>query len=719
MTSGDLWRVSDEYGEDVISPLTWYPGNLAWRLNFSRKQLRKTQALESFHEFLKHESEVGNITRQEAVSMVPPLLLNVQPDHHILDMCAAPGSKTFQLLEMIHRSKEPGLLPRALIIANDFKVQRCDLLIHNTKRMCTANLIVTNHDAQNFPSCSLAKDHSETYKDQYEPQRLEFDRVLCDVPCSGDGTIRKGHDMWRKWNSSMGNAFHLLQVNIAMRGIALLKVGGKMVYSTCSMNPVENEAVVAELLRRSGNSVELLDVSNELPELVRRPGLSTWKVNDRGSWCQTHEDVPHDRKNVILPSMFPSSKSTHEGHTVYNRVAANSEYRMGFSKNFNIEETNNVNCDTGGVSSSIFTQSSDYTSNSVGSKSPLSHCMRIVPHDQDGGAFFIAVIHKLSPLKENQMIEEGKTEHSLSTEKTVELQEQYQPEITMPLQELMHQRRIVSEVLDDNKLLVIQKNLSVQNQTSKDSNLIGVKMEPDDVKYSQTKSGDTSHRTNKLDYQYKWKGIDPVLFFKDDAVIKNIISFFGIEESFSLEACLVTRSTDNGRRIYYISKQVQKFLELNVQVSVQIKIASVGVKMFERHRSKDGCSCAYRLSYEGLSLLFPHMRKRILYASPVDFQQLLQYRTINFANFSDARFGEEAASLMPGCCVVVLREGHQNADSVAMDPSTIAIVCWRGKATMNVLVSPPDRKELLEYLPALDLTHSKSKMTNLTKALMD
>jgi hypothetical protein len=76
---------------------------------------------------------------------------------------------------------------------------------------------------------------------------------------------------------------------------------------------------------------------------------------------------------------------------------------------------------------------------------------------------------------------------------------------------------------------------------------------------------------------------------------------------------------------------------------------------------------------------------------------------------------------MPGCCVVVLREGkimlyvnlaelmtygnfnlgnisgHQDADSVAMDPSTIAIVCWRGKSTMNVLVSPPDRKELLEY----------------------
>jgi len=93
MILGDIWRVSSENGEDAIRPLPWYPGNLAWHLNFSRKELRKNQALESFHEFLKHESEVGNITRQEAVSMVPPLFLNVRPDHHILDsmsMCYAP-----------------------------------------------------------------------------------------------------------------------------------------------------------------------------------------------------------------------------------------------------------------------------------------------------------------------------------------------------------------------------------------------------------------------------------------------------------------------------------------------------------------------------------------------------------------------------------------------------------------------------------------------------
>uniref|UniRef100_A0A0E0EMG4 SAM-dependent MTase RsmB/NOP-type domain-containing protein n=1 Tax=Oryza meridionalis TaxID=40149 RepID=A0A0E0EMG4_9ORYZ len=657
-------NASDEYGEDAIRPLPWYPGNLAWHLNFSRKQLRKNQALESFHEFLKHESEVGNITRQEAVSMVPPLFLNIQPDHHIFDMCAAPGSKTFQLLEMIHQSKEPGLLPRALVVANDVNAQRCDLLIHNMKRMCTANLIVTNHEAQNFPDCCLANDLSEIYKNDCKPQRLEFDRVLCDVPCSGDGTIRKGHDMWRKWNSGMGNGLHLLQVDISMRGIALLKVGGRMVYSTCSMNPVENEAVIAELLQRCGNSVELLDVSNELTELVHRPGLSTWKVQDKGSWFQNHDDVPCDRKNVILPSMFPASKSIQEGHSVCDDIEVNTGSNGSFSRNFSIEKTNKVYCDTDGISNSNTTKHSDSTPNSTGSNFPLHRCMRIVPHDQDSGAFFIAVLHKLSPLHECQMVEVTKT-----------------------------------KVLDDDESLEELKKNSIDAHTSEDSNLTEVTLVSDDVKNDQAESG---NRMNKLQDQCKWKGVDPVLFFRDLTVIKSIVSFFGINISFPLEGHLVTRSADpnNARRIYYVSKSVQEILQLNVVVGEQLKIASLGLKMFETHRSKDGCPCAYRLSYEGLPLLLPYISKRILCASPNDFLRLLQYRTVNFAHFIDARFGEEAASLIPGCCVVILREGHQNLDlgSTTMDPTTIAIVCWRGKATLNAMVSPPDRKELLERI---------------------
>lgn len=155
----------------------------------------------------------------------------------------------------------------------------------------------------------------------------------------------------------------------------------------------------------------------------------------------------------------------------------------------------------------------------------------------------------------------------------------------------------------------------------------------------------------------------------------------------------------------------------------------------ERQKSKDGSSpCSFRLSSEGLPLLLPYISKQILYASFVDFQHLLQYRTIKFMDFVDTSFGEKASNSMSGCCVVVLNEGdcymphicsfldklgniwvialahsscgkdcaliagNQSTDDIVADASTIAIVCWKGKTNVSALVSPLDAKELLERL---------------------
>ncbi|KQJ90616.1 tRNA (cytosine(34)-C(5))-methyltransferase [Brachypodium distachyon] len=702
-------EVSDEHEKDAIRPLPWYPGNLAWHLNFSRMQLRRNQALESFHEFLKQENEVGNITRQEAVSMVPPLFLNVQPDHHILDMCAAPGSKTFQLLEMIHQSTKPGVLPNAMVVANDVDVQRCNLLIHQTKRMCTANLIVTNHEAQNFPGCSLTKFCPETYLDESKPQRLEFDRVLCDVPCSGDGTVRKAPDMWRKWNAGMGNGLHRLQVEIAMRGIALLKVGGRMVYSTCSMNPVENEAVVAEILRRCGDSVELLDVSNELPELVRRPGLSTWKVRDRGSWLGTHEDVLHYRKNAISPSMFPSGKGSTDNRKVGgsgelnmdvadadmdsgDMVERKEESRIAINGSnngeTNIEEINQVESESGEVPRDSEKKSDSTSICTEHSNLPLHRCMRIVPHDQNSGAFFIAVLQKLSVLNENQVVEVMKGEHSILKDRAVKPVDSPGSD-KVPSEEIpVHQQGVEGSHVSGK-----QQNGDM-DAISKDK-----ASEEGSVIVNETQNDEAATRDKrKTQNQGRWRGVDPVIFFRDEATITSIVSFYGIKDSFTLEGHLVTRNPDTNhvKRIYYVSKSVQDVLELNVKVGERLKITSLGLKIFERQSSKDGSPCTFRLSSEGLPLLLPYITKQILYASALDFQHLLQYRIIKFPDFVDAKFGEEASALLPGCCVVVLREGHQHIDSIATDPSAIAIVCWKGKTNLCVMVSPLDGKELLE-----------------------
>ncbi|GAB2232154.1 hypothetical protein Drorol1_Dr00011181 [Drosera rotundifolia] len=674
---------------DAIRPLPWYPDNLAWHSNFSRNQLRKNQTLERFHEFLKQANEIGNITRQEAVSMVPPLFLDVHPDHFVLDMCAAPGSKTFQLLEIIHQYNGAKTLPDGLVVANDVDVQRSNLLIHQTKRICTSNLIVTNHEAQNFPGCNLKKhrvcaDDGDTKVTNIG--QLLFDRVLCDVPCSGDGTLRKAPDMWRKWSSGLGNGVHALQVQIAMRGVALLKVGGKMVYSTCSMNPIEDEAVVAEILRRCGDSLELVDVSNELPQLVRRPGLRKWKVRDKGIWLNSYEDVPKHRKSGVLRSMFPV------GNTA--EISLDNGQANGSGGSSENGSNDNSAC----ISELHAVQSSKLMKEEV-SCFPLERCIRLVPHDQNSGAFFVAVFHKRSPFPvtlekidshEDLCLANGETVEAISSEVGSENGDLKPAEAA--LEETTPPESAVENVPEEAALVDDGHQLS-ELESQKDTEELG-----NEIPHSG-KAGSK----RKLQIQGRWKGVDPVILFKDEAIIDRIKTFYGIKDSFNLHGQLVVRNADNShvKRIYYISKSVKDVLELNFQVGQQLKIAAVGLKIFERQTSREGNAspCLFRISSEGLPLLLPHMTKQVLHASPLDFKHLLQYKSIKFGDFVDAEFGKMALQLVMGCCVVVLREaGQVPSDPFQVKPSAIAIGCWKGRSNIAVMVSAIDCQELLDRL---------------------
>lgn len=138
---------------------------------------------------------------------------------------------------------------------------------------------------------------------------ISFDRILCDVPCSGDGTLRKNPDLWKKWNP--GHAFSLqsVQLRIATRGIQLLAPGGLMVYSTCSMNPIENESVVTQLLQAFPGQIALVDISDKLPGLQTKPGLNKWCVMGKNKEVyHSFEEVPTNLQSLMRPNMFPPSR---------------------------------------------------------------------------------------------------------------------------------------------------------------------------------------------------------------------------------------------------------------------------------------------------------------------------------------------------------------------------------------------------------------------------
>lgn len=226
-------------------------------------------------------ADAGLITRQEIVSMLPPLLLDVHADHAVFDMCAAPGSKTAQTLELLMASshfefKRPNTeIPKGFVVANDADAKRAYMLTHQMNRLNAANIVIINHFAQEFPNL--------TYRNVFGRDcRVLFDRIVCDVPCSSDAAIRKIPQKWNNWTTKDGQGLHPIQLQCLRRGIELLKVGGKLTYSTCSLNPIENEAVVAAALTEFADSIRL--VPSGLPNFRFMEGLSDWKVLCLKSW---------------------------------------------------------------------------------------------------------------------------------------------------------------------------------------------------------------------------------------------------------------------------------------------------------------------------------------------------------------------------------------------------------------------------------------------------
>lgn len=132
-------------------------------------------------------------------------------------------------------------------------------------RLNSDKIMVINHYAQNFPD--LFEENGNL---------LQFDRIVCDVPCSSDAAIRKIPQKWDKWTPHDGMALHPLQLKILLRGIQLIKVGGKISYSTCSLSPIEDEAVVAAALKTYPGCLQIEKV--QVPGFRFRDGLTDWKV---------------------------------------------------------------------------------------------------------------------------------------------------------------------------------------------------------------------------------------------------------------------------------------------------------------------------------------------------------------------------------------------------------------------------------------------------------
>ena len=168
--------------------------------------------------------EAGVYYLQEASAMAPVALLDPRPGERVLDLCAAPGGKTTQIAGR--------MLGKGFLLCNEINPKRAKILSRNIERLGVPNALVTN-------------EHPDRLAERFAGF---FDRVLVDAPCSGEGMFRKEEAAVTDWSQETVEMCARRQAEILNSAASMLRPGGRLVYSTCTFAPEEDEGAVAAFL---------------------------------------------------------------------------------------------------------------------------------------------------------------------------------------------------------------------------------------------------------------------------------------------------------------------------------------------------------------------------------------------------------------------------------------------------------------------------------------
>lgn len=209
----------------------WYPDALVIK-NANEKDIQKLEIYQK-----------GYIYLQSLSSMVPPLVLNPKPGEKVLDLTAAPGSKTTQMAALMNG--------KGNILANELDKLRCERLKYNV-------------EAQGADIVEVVNGRGEKIGEQYKE---EFDKVLLDTPCSGEGRFTIYNvQSYKTWSTRTVNELTKVQRKLFKSAYEALKPNGTLVYSTCTLNKEENEYILDWALKNF--DVKLVDTNIEIRDAI-------------------------------------------------------------------------------------------------------------------------------------------------------------------------------------------------------------------------------------------------------------------------------------------------------------------------------------------------------------------------------------------------------------------------------------------------------------------
>ena len=218
--------------------------------------------------------EAGVYYLQEASAMAPVTLLDPKPGERVCDLCAAPGGKTTQIAGR--------MAGRGFLLCNEINPKRAKILSRNVERMAVANALVTN-------------EHPAVLAERFAGF---FDRVLVDAPCSGEGMFRKEEAAVTDWSQQTVEMCARRQDEILRSAARLVRPGGRLVYSTCTFSPEEDELAVARFLESHPQFV---------PEKVDAPWFEAGENGSFRLW--PHKLLGEGHFTAVLRKMEGSEES--------------------------------------------------------------------------------------------------------------------------------------------------------------------------------------------------------------------------------------------------------------------------------------------------------------------------------------------------------------------------------------------------------------------------
>lgn len=195
----------------------------------------------------------GMVSMQDEASMMVARIMNPKANDKVLDMCSAPGSKACHMAELMH--------DEGVVVCCDIHPHRVELIRAGAKRLHLKSLQPMVNDA--------------TKLEHLQPQ--SFDRVLCDVPCSGYGVLGRKSDIKLHMESSDMDTLIPLQYDILKQGALMLKPQGVLVYSTCTLNKKENEKQIERFMKEHPN-FKLLGMKTIFPHQCQSDGFFIAKL---------------------------------------------------------------------------------------------------------------------------------------------------------------------------------------------------------------------------------------------------------------------------------------------------------------------------------------------------------------------------------------------------------------------------------------------------------